>query len=256
MADALIDRRRHPLPGPELLGSCKLVAHRGQHDNRVCMENTLGAFKRAVEAGVWGIELDIRWTKDLHPVVFHDADLARLYGSHSRIDQYRLSDLRQRHPDIPTLAEVVAHFGKSVHLMIEIKKAPWKHRTRQIGNIQDCLGAIDPGEDYHLMSMQPEMLLPFSGLPKKTLVAISDHFPKRLSEWALDHEWGGLCGHFLLLHNAMAHRHHAKHQSVGTGFADSRQCLYRELNRGIDWIFSNDAVGLQAMVDETIRRVK
>ena len=30
-----------------------------------------------------------------------------------------------------------------------------------------------------------------------------------------------------------------------TGFISSKNCLFRELNRSVDWIFSNDAVKIQ-----------
>ncbi|MFN2166628.1 MAG: glycerophosphodiester phosphodiesterase, partial [Anaerolineae bacterium] len=75
VVDAIYRRRPQPFPGRERLRRCKIIAHRGQHDNRGVPENTLAAFKAARSCGVWGIELDIRWTRDLVPVV--TAHLAR-----------------------------------------------------------------------------------------------------------------------------------------------------------------------------------
>jgi hypothetical protein len=43
---------------------------------------------------------------------------------------------------------------------------------------------------------------------------------------------------------------------VGTGFADSRRCLYREVNRGVDWIFSNRAADMQAVCRKAAGSVK
>ncbi len=68
-----------PFPGPERLRRCKIVSHRGQHDTPGVRENTLAAFETARACGVWGIELDIRWTRDLVPVVTHDPDLRRVF---------------------------------------------------------------------------------------------------------------------------------------------------------------------------------
>ena len=39
---------------------------------------------------------------------------------------------------------------------------------------------------------------------------------------------------------------------MGTGFIHSRNALFRELNRGIEWIFSNRAVHIQGIVDRYI----
>lgn len=47
-------------------------AHRGLHDNETeAPENSLPALKKAVKAG-YGIELDVQFTKDRVPVVFHE----------------------------------------------------------------------------------------------------------------------------------------------------------------------------------------
>ena len=68
-----------PLPSPEQLRRCKIVAHRGEHDNRNVFENTLEAFDIVQRHGLWGIELDVRWTQDWQPVIFHDEDARRLF---------------------------------------------------------------------------------------------------------------------------------------------------------------------------------
>ncbi|MBR0163277.1 MAG: glycerophosphodiester phosphodiesterase [Lachnospiraceae bacterium] len=55
-----------------------MYAHRGLHDNQTdAPENSLAAFRKAVEAG-YGIELDVQITKDRQLVVFHDDTLARM----------------------------------------------------------------------------------------------------------------------------------------------------------------------------------
>ncbi|GIU82868.1 MAG: hypothetical protein D6687_04900 [Acidobacteria bacterium] len=53
-----------------------IIAHRGV--SAVAPENTIISFKKALEAGVDGIECDIRLTKDGIPIIFHDATLKRM----------------------------------------------------------------------------------------------------------------------------------------------------------------------------------
>lgn len=55
-----------------------IIAHRGA--SRLAPENTLAAFRMAVDAGADGIELDVRLARDGVPVVIHDAGLLRLAG--------------------------------------------------------------------------------------------------------------------------------------------------------------------------------
>ena len=65
-----------------------------------------------------------------------------------------------------------------------------------------------------------------------------------LSREVLEQDYGGLCGHYLLLGERRMALHRARDQRLGTGFAASRNCFFRELNRGVDWIFSNRAAQL------------
>ena len=55
-----------------------LFAHRGFWDKE-CPENSIGAFKQAIEKG-YGIELDVSPIADGTPVVFHDSKLSRMTG--------------------------------------------------------------------------------------------------------------------------------------------------------------------------------
>ena len=111
------------VPSFENLQKCKIISHRGQHDNVEIVENTFNAFDIALNTkGVWGIELDIRWTKDLCPVVFHDPDLQRLYGLKIRISETTRSKLKKLFPQIPTLKEIVSRYGEKLHLMVEAKE--------------------------------------------------------------------------------------------------------------------------------------
>ena len=52
-----------------------IIAHRGDVIN--APENTIPAFKKALDVGADGIELDVRLTKDEKLVVFHDRRLER-----------------------------------------------------------------------------------------------------------------------------------------------------------------------------------
>lgn len=65
----------------------RYYAHRGLYDNNSdAPENSLRAFALAAEAG-YGIELDVRLTKDGVPVVFHDAELGRVCGCAGSIEE-------------------------------------------------------------------------------------------------------------------------------------------------------------------------
>jgi glycerophosphoryl diester phosphodiesterase len=232
-------------PGLARLRNCRIVSHRGEHDNRRVFENTLAAFDAAAAAGVWGIEFDLRWTRDLVPVVIHDPDLQRVFGRSGRIAEHSLAELRRRCPLVPTLAEVVGRYGGKLHLMAEIKAEAWPDLPRQNQILGEALAALRPGRDYHLLSLLPEMFRRITFAPAAAFVPVARHDFHRLSRLAIREGYGGVAGHYVLAGRAAIERHHAAGQQVGTGYPCSRNCLMREVRRGVDWIFSNHAAELQ-----------
>ena len=109
---------------PELLGVP--YAHRGLHDE-LHAENSLSAFRLAVEGG-YGIELDVRLSKDGRLVVFHDDTLDRVCGKEGKVIDFTAAELAEIHlsgteEGIPTLAEVLALVGGRVPLLVEIKES-------------------------------------------------------------------------------------------------------------------------------------
>jgi glycerophosphoryl diester phosphodiesterase len=61
------------------------IGHRGASGH--APENTIAAFRLALQLGADGVELDVRLSADLVPVVFHDADLVRLFKRKSAVPQ-------------------------------------------------------------------------------------------------------------------------------------------------------------------------
>jgi glycerophosphoryl diester phosphodiesterase len=238
-----------PHPGVERLKHCKIVSHRGEHDNRSVFENTLAAFDKAYEAGVWGIEFDVRWTMDLQPVVIHDSDLNRVFGIDLKIGDVSLDALRLQCPQVPMLAEVILKYGKKLHMMVEIKAETYADPVRQNRILQDCFTALAPRADYHLVSLAPQMFDLITFVPASTFIPIAIWKVSRFSRIALEKELQGVAGHYFLLNDGIVARHHAKGQKVGTGYPGSKNCLFREINRGIEWIFSNNAGELQKLVN-------
>lgn len=247
LVNAVYRRWPRPAPPPHLLKACQILSHRGEHDNRLRFENTLPAFDTAADAGVWGIEMDIRWTADLVPVVFHDPDTRRLFNDDTRLAHVSQERIRRQFPLIPTLSEVVERYAGRLHLMLEIKREPYPNPSVQGHRMKQVLQHLVPGKDFHLMGLDPEMFAFFDFLPAQAFLPIARLRLDRFSRMAAVHRWGGVTSHYLLATRRVVKRHHRLCQGVGTGFADSRHCLFREVTHGVDWIFSNRAVDMQAV---------
>jgi glycerophosphoryl diester phosphodiesterase len=236
-------------PEPSALERCKIISHRGEHDNLQVFENTLPAFDIARDNGIWGIECDIRWTSDLVPVICHDADGARVFGDNTVVAKVTFAELRQRLPLIPSLQELIAKYGGSMHLMLELKAELFPQAEHQKTILQEALGNLAPGRDFHILALDPVLFDMVDFLPPHACLPVAELNVDRLSKASLEAAYGGITGHFLLLNNKLKNLHETAGQRIGTGFVASRNCLFRELNRGVEWIFSNDAVKIQAILD-------
>jgi len=252
IADAFYQQRKQSRPTADRLQRCRIVSHRGQHDNRAVFENTIAAFEKVKVHGIWGLELDIRWTKDLWPVVIHDPDTQRLFHDRRRVDQMTCSELKESFSVIPTLEEVIQRYGKCLHLMIEIKAESYPDPVRQNQVLKDHLSQLQPREDYHLISLTPRMFDFFDFAPPATLLPIAELNVRQVSDLAIRKRFGGLLGHYLVLTNRMLKKHRAIGQNVGTGFVNSENCLFREMNRNVEWVFSDNGVELQSILKGAI----
>ena len=70
------------------------IAHRGLHDKKLIIENSLEAFENAMEHNL-AIECDIVLSKDKEIIVFHDYDLKRMCGINSNINDLSTNEIRK-----------------------------------------------------------------------------------------------------------------------------------------------------------------
>jgi glycerophosphoryl diester phosphodiesterase len=62
------------------------------------------------------------------------------------------------------------------------------------------------------------------------------------------HRWGGIAGHYALILHRQVDALHDGGFKVGTGFVNSPNSLQRELNRGVDWLFSDQPLVVQKVL--------
>lgn len=108
-------------------------AHRGYHNKPQIPENSLAAFRRAIEYGL-GSEFDVHLIADGSLVVFHDDDLKRQTGVKGSIEAYDITNLRKLRLEgtdeqIPTFDEVLGLYENTgLPLLIELKPVGGNHR--------------------------------------------------------------------------------------------------------------------------------
>ena len=96
----------------------RFLSHRGESDD--APENTLAAYKLAMERDSDGIELDIRLTADGEAACVHDETIERVSGVRLAVSDSTLAALRQYHP-VPLLSEALAVLKPGKQMQIELK---------------------------------------------------------------------------------------------------------------------------------------
>jgi glycerophosphoryl diester phosphodiesterase len=130
-----------------------LIAHRGS--SGTAPENTLFAFRQAVEAGAEMIELDIRLTRDGALVVLHDQRVARTTNGRGRVRDLPLDAIRTldagswygsafHGEPVPGLYDVLRKIPRRIGLNIEVKTDGDRHRRTLLA--RTLCGYLDRGQ--------------------------------------------------------------------------------------------------------------
>ncbi len=131
-------------------------AHRGLHQKPAIPENSMAAFRLAVEGG-FGAELDVHLMKDGSLAVIHDSSLKRTAGAdvfiedltREELGKYALEESTER---IPLLEEVLDLFRGRTPLIIELKAEGGNHAalSEAVAKVLDgyqgdyCIESFDP----------------------------------------------------------------------------------------------------------------
>jgi glycerophosphoryl diester phosphodiesterase len=239
--DAAFALRHYPLPRRDRLVECRIVSHRGERDDHVVFENTYAAFDPLIGTGVDGIEFDVRWTRDLVPVVFHDPDCRRLFGDGTRLAGLDWAELSRRRPEIPDLRSFVRRYAPDFHLMAEIKHEPYPDPPLQSRRLAEALAPALARRRCHVLSLVPSMFDALPDIPAAVTMGVARLNAAAISAEALARGRGGFSGHYAALGSTQIAAHHAAGQIVGCGFPASAQVFYREAARGVDYVFTNIA---------------
>lgn len=115
-----------PLLACSLLGQSRqvvVIAHRGEHLHHT--ENTIPAFRTAVEVGADFFEVDVRTTSDGRLVLMHDGRVDRTSNGHGEVAKMTFAEIRAleagKDTRVPTLDEAMDAAGAHAGLYLDCK---------------------------------------------------------------------------------------------------------------------------------------
>lgn len=150
-----------------------IIAHRGA--SGIAPENTLAAFRKAVEIGVDRIEMDLRQTADGEVVVIHDKTIVRTTNGWGSVRKLSLNQLRKpsagswfspefKDERIPTLGEVLELVNGKSTLLLEIKNGSPYHPGIE-KNIIQLVNQYQANDWCIVQSFNDRILTNFRKLP-------------------------------------------------------------------------------------------
>ena len=107
------------------------VAHRGLATT--APENSLTSVAAALHNGVKVVELDVRFTSDGMPLLYHDAEL-----SGEKVSDHTYKQLREVHPEIETVTDLTQQSFR-VHYLFDLTSIHVLRKTLRVRWLQSEL---------------------------------------------------------------------------------------------------------------------
>lgn len=151
-------KNQSEMPSPRIVNS-RLIAHRGAP--LLAPENTLPSFQAAVDKGATWIEVDVKLTRDRHPVIIHDDAVNRTTNGKGYVANLTLQEIRAldagiayghifKGVKIPTLAETIGFvLDKGIGLQLELKPTSGQE-TETAGIVLQQLKSLWPANNNSL----------------------------------------------------------------------------------------------------------
>jgi glycerophosphoryl diester phosphodiesterase len=234
-----------------------VMAHRGASAS--APENTLIAYKKAIEMGADWAELDVRQTKDGAVVLMHDKTVHRTTGVKGFVWDFTLEELKKLEAGswfgeefggepIPTLAEVIRAVKGRMKLNIEVKIS-----ENEPGIAQKVIDIVR-SEDFSKNCM----ITSFDKATVKTFKAIAPDLPTGLifdKEYRMDvfeGNWEILSSNYELVDSTFMRLARDSGKKVYAWTVNEREEMLRLIGLGVDGIIT-DKPDLLLSVLEAIR---
>ncbi len=237
------------------MNACKplMVAHRG--DSAEFPENTCAAFASALAAGVDGIELDVRLSRDGIPMICHDDNLARFGGTTRSLRKLSAAQISTvdvgswKHPRfaaerVPTLDEVLVQCRHTT-LFIELKATGGRGRTAYHRHLVRAVAATiakrGASKRVRILCFDSGVLAEVARVaPHLPRVRNCERLPKNIARWLADQP--GLyaaCFDRRILSTVAVDTCHAHGVQVFSWSANAAAAADRLVRLGVDGILSD-----------------
>ena len=232
-----------------------IIAHRGA--SNIAPENTLKAFKKAIELKADFIEFDVLETKDGKIVVCHDEEISRLTGQHGFIRELTLQELKTfdfgEGEKIPSFEELIAITKGKINLNCEVIVKGISNKVIKI------LKKYDLTDSVIISSFKREELLRFQKIDPTVKLAYLDHNNYEMPcSWDKKEEWIQFCidnqlyainPFYPLVNQQFVDLAHSNNIKVFPFTVDSGPAMRKLIKFGVDGIITNDVEKVRELLN-------
>ena len=223
-----------------------IFAHRGA--SNLAPENTLKAFKKAIELKADYIEFDVHQSKDGEIVIMHDANTFRTTGHSGIIEKMTLEELKELDcgddEKIPTLEELVKLAKGKIGLNCEIKAKGIAQKIIEIIREADLfestiISSFKQKELLKIKNLEPRLKIA-SLNPTRTGWILNWFSRKKMIKTAEENKFYAINPLYLVVNKKFIDKAHKKNIKVFPWTVDSITAIENLIKKGVDGIITNN----------------
>jgi glycerophosphoryl diester phosphodiesterase len=232
-----------------------IFGHRGA--NSITPENTMKAFKKAIELKADFIEFDVQITRDKELVITHDLDIERITGEKKNVKDMTLKELKSKDfgegEKIPTLRELIKETKCKINLNCEIIVEGIANKVLEI------LKEFNVIKTTIVSSFKHNELLKFQKLePKLKLASLEPtnyqseyewNIRKDMIEFCITHNLYAINPFYPIVDKKFIDFAHKNNVKVFPWTVDSQPTIRKLIKHGVDGIITNDITKLNDILN-------
>ncbi|MFX1410733.1 MAG: glycerophosphodiester phosphodiesterase [Promethearchaeota archaeon] len=233
-----------------------IISHRGA--SNLAPENSLKAFRKAIELGADYIECDVHQSKDGEIVIMHDANTFRMTGKSGIIKKMTFEELKKLEigegEKIPILHELIKLAKGKIALNCEVKVRGLEEKLVEILQKTDII------ESTIISSFKTDILLKIQNIePKLRLATLRPRrmqwitslvSPKGIIKAAIKNRFYAVNPRYSFVNRKLVDRAHYHNLKVFPWTVDSEKKMKKLVKIGVDGIITNNILKLKTILNQ------
>jgi len=244
----------------EKKGQILIIAHRGA--SNIAPENTLLAFRKAIELKADFIEFDVLRSSDGELVISHDENISRLTGKNGLVKEMTLKELKEldfgEGEKIPTLNELIETTEGHINLNCEIKVEGIVKKTIELFRKNNIINSTIVSSFMHdeLLKFQlEEPNLKLASLePTLGTKNLDWNIKKKMIDYCINYNLYAINPIVMMVDQQFINYAHENDIKVFPWTVDTKISIKKLIKFGVDGIITNDIETVRYLLEKNKKK--